>query len=452
MKNSIKKSALGLLIVASLYSCKDKTVDVIDETGIQVPSTYSFESRFKKGESSVVYSGQVVRNLLIQDIKNIISAHASGSETYTKQDVLDRFNHLDEKNTPILTKVGTAYKLKTSKYNEISTGKNLSGKLFTTSLYSLGNKTASTVLTDYINSLDFSKTGTDFYVSSEYIDYNEMINKILISSLQFYQATSVYLSDSKLYGADNSKVDGTNAYTSMEHTWDESFGYFGSAKDYFNYTDSDLSNSSMSGGKYSYAKDTNNDTYIDFTSEFNIGFSITAAKRDIGGNVETDFTKDLFDAYLKGRTAITNQKGTLEIEPHRASIIKNLEKVIAATTIHYINETIEDLSYIGRASSHPSYTSGWGTGEDAELYLKKKLLAKHWSELKGYSVAFECNTTNVKTVNTTDLQYIADNIGLKPVADAHTTDANKNYITALTNVRTKLKTLYGFSDASVSKW
>ena len=38
-------------------------------SGIDVPSSYVFDSRFTPGESSVSYSGQVVRNLLLQDLK-----------------------------------------------------------------------------------------------------------------------------------------------------------------------------------------------------------------------------------------------------------------------------------------------------------------------------------------------------------------------------------------------
>ena len=36
---------------------------------IDIPTAYVFDSRFNDGESSVAYSGQTVRNLLLQDLK-----------------------------------------------------------------------------------------------------------------------------------------------------------------------------------------------------------------------------------------------------------------------------------------------------------------------------------------------------------------------------------------------
>ena len=61
-----------LLIVASLFlsACgsDEEATDELEESGsaaIPVPQAYTFDSRFVEGESSVAYSGQVVRNLLL---------------------------------------------------------------------------------------------------------------------------------------------------------------------------------------------------------------------------------------------------------------------------------------------------------------------------------------------------------------------------------------------------
>ena len=44
------------------------------DAAIQVPSAYVFDSRFVEGKSSVSYSGQTVRNLLLQDLKVFIDS------------------------------------------------------------------------------------------------------------------------------------------------------------------------------------------------------------------------------------------------------------------------------------------------------------------------------------------------------------------------------------------
>ena len=66
LKNSLMffSSLMIFVIVGCSSDNDDDGASLID-----TPTEYSFESRFNSGESSVSYSGQVVRNLLINDIK-----------------------------------------------------------------------------------------------------------------------------------------------------------------------------------------------------------------------------------------------------------------------------------------------------------------------------------------------------------------------------------------------
>ena len=55
-----------------LFACGDDADDNPMSSGsgsVDVPSAYEFDSRFTPGQSSVVYTGQTVRNLLLQDLK-----------------------------------------------------------------------------------------------------------------------------------------------------------------------------------------------------------------------------------------------------------------------------------------------------------------------------------------------------------------------------------------------
>ena len=65
-----------LLASALLIACGDDDNPVDSGSGgsttIDIPTAYVFDSRFNEGESSVAYSGQVVRNLLLQDLKIFI--------------------------------------------------------------------------------------------------------------------------------------------------------------------------------------------------------------------------------------------------------------------------------------------------------------------------------------------------------------------------------------------
>ena len=69
---------LSSLLLFVFIGCESS--DNNDDDGaalIDTPTEYSFESRFSSGENSVSYSGQVVRNLLINDIKTQMGADAA---------------------------------------------------------------------------------------------------------------------------------------------------------------------------------------------------------------------------------------------------------------------------------------------------------------------------------------------------------------------------------------
>ena len=81
VKMTLNKKKTLLLIMLSLFiytGCEDDH-DHEEENKvvkIQEPTTYTFNSRFSEGVSSVSYSGQVVRNLLINDIKTQMGTDA----------------------------------------------------------------------------------------------------------------------------------------------------------------------------------------------------------------------------------------------------------------------------------------------------------------------------------------------------------------------------------------
>ena len=63
-------------------------------SSLVVPGAYVFDSRFNDGESSVSYSGQVVRNLLLQDLKSLIGGLAKdGAGPITVQELLDLYDY-----------------------------------------------------------------------------------------------------------------------------------------------------------------------------------------------------------------------------------------------------------------------------------------------------------------------------------------------------------------------
>ena len=280
--------------------CEDEEVADNDSetTALETPAEFVFESRFEEhaGESSVSYSGQVVRNLLVNDIKTQIGTDAGSGDATTLLSMMAN----DDPNRMILT--STTPSSMQTKYHDISSS-HLNDRLDAVSDYILpgyemnAGDAISAWVTDAVTN---GKTNADG------IRLDQMVQKTLWGAVAYWQGTSKYMS--KIPNDDNTMSDDGDPYTAMEHHWDESFGYFGAARDYnTGYSDDNARKTTQN--------DSNGDGSIDFKTEFNSGWGITAAKRDLvdGVSVDYDFTGTIMNAYLEGRTLIYNQAPLDEI-------------------------------------------------------------------------------------------------------------------------------------------
>lgn len=422
-----------ILTVVSLFlsGCgSDDDPDPSGESKIEVPQAYVFDSRFFEGESSVSYSGQVVRNLLLQDLKAFTdSVGKDGAKSVSVDDMLQYYAYDDALNLTTLTSTGSVPALE-SKYSSLSTGKNLVGKISDAPVIGY-NRTADDLVREWFNEIaensqDADKLGTAMaYTTDDGVDMSQMINKVLIGAVPYYQATGVYLNS--LLDRDNSEArDGEDPYTAMEHAWDEAFGYFGAARDYRRYSDDQLA-----GSVDDFTFDSNGDGSIDFKSEYNFGLSRNAAKRDKGGS-GVDLTKDIFDAFLAGRTAITNQGSVEEISAHREAAANGMEKVIAATVVHYINDTLSDMSDLGTADENIAN------------------LNKHWAEMKGYTVALQYNP--FKLITDGQLRELHGIMGEAPKYDKPGSSGYTTQVANYQRAKVVLQTAYGFSTTNMDNW
>ncbi len=425
-----------LLTVASLFlsACgsDEDDADLEEDAAatIDVPQAYVFDSRFVEGESSVAYSGQVVRNLLLQDLKATTdSVGKDGARPIAVSDMLKLYEYDDALNLKTLTTTGGLVASE-SHYSALSTGKNLVGKISDEPVIGYG-RTADDLVREWFemiadNSQDSDKLGTPMaYTTDDGVDMSQMVNKVLIGAVPYYQATGVYLNG--LLERDNSEArDGTDPYTAMEHAWDEAFGYFGAARDYFRYTDEQLA-----GSVDDFTFDSNGDGSIDFKSEYNFGLSRNAAKRDKGGS-GVDFTQEIFNAFLAGRTAITNQGSVAEISAHRQAAAEGMEKVIAATVVHYINDTLSDMSELGTAEEN------------------RANLNKHWAEMKGYTVALQYNPFRLITDG--QLAELHGIMGEAPIYDEPGSNSYKTQVANYERAKAVLQTAYGFSNDNMANW
>ena len=421
---------VGCLFLSACGGDEDTDDDIADDATIEIPQAYVFDSRFVEGESSVSYSGQVVRNLLLQDLKALTdSVGKDGARSVTAQDMLRLYEYDDALNLETLMTTGALPALE-SHYSSLSTGKNLVGKISDEPVIGY-NRPADDLVREWFsaiadNSQDADKLGTPMaYTTDDGVDMSQMINKVLIGAVPYYQATGVYLNS--LLDRDNSEGrDGTDPYTAMEHAWDEAFGYFGAARDYARYTDDQLA-----GSVDDFTFDSNGDGSIDFKSEYNFGLSRNAAKRDKGGS-GVDFTQEIFNAFLAGRTAITNQGSAADISVHRQAASEGMEKVIAATVVHYINDTLSDMSKLGTADEN------------------RANLNKHWAEMKGYTVALQYNP--FRLINDGQLAELHGIMGEAPVYDEPGSSGYETQVANYERAKAVLQAAYGFSGDNMANW
>ena len=407
--------------------CEDEEVADNDSetTALETPAEFVFESRFEEhaGESSVSYSGQVVRNLLVNDIKTQIGTDAGSGDATTLLSMMAN----DDPNRMILT-LTTPSSMQT-KYHDISTS-HLNDRLDAVSDYILpgyemnAGDAISAWVTDAVTN---GKTNADG------IRLDQMVQKTLWGAVAYWQGTSKYMS--KIPNDDNTMSDDGDPYTAMEHHWDESFGYFGAARDYnTGYSDDNARKTTQN--------DSNGDGSIDFKTEFNSGWGITAAKRDLvdGVSVDYDFTGTIMNAYLEGRTLIYNQAPLNEILVQRDIILSTWEKVVAAVTIHYVNDVAADMAALYPADSN--------AGPLSDLSAD---LNNHWGEMRGYANGLLYN--DFKVISDSDLNTILTTMGTSPVYPEDGETVFYNYHEMLvTTVKSLLQNAYGFSDEHMANW
>ncbi|WP_199611153.1 DUF4856 domain-containing protein [Flocculibacter collagenilyticus] len=470
---------VDVTVTDSANNSLTKTLTITVEDVLDV---YAFTSNFTN-ESSVNYSGQIARHVLISELTNYISsglkADLDAGELTNKADVVAKLMSLykvtSEEYDLVLGEraltITASPETKQKTLKDISSSKkDLSGKIagndatgqhkdWSTDFEGWGAKGAYTpeslvelyfdMLGDHAQAyLDGAirqdALGNDInkiYLTANGQDLKQLVQKFLLGAVAFSQGADDYLDDDVagkgLLSDNTQQVDG-KAYTALEHNYDEGFGYFGAARDYLDYSDDEIA---AKDGREDWQghHDTDGDAMIDLNSEYNFGNSTNAAKRDRGtkdNTNATDFTANAMNAFLKGREIITNAGATAltdeqmsELKAQRDIALSNWEMSISATVVHYINDVLADYDAFG--SDDFNYEN----------------LAKHWSELKGFSLGLQFNPHSpVSDENYTTMQSL---IGDMPELNA---EAIATYRAKLITARALLQDAYGFDSENVENW
>ena len=238
-----------------------------------VPPTYTFD---RMGQSTVSYGGQTAR---LQMAIELYGAFSTGSEA----ELLAMYNDGVGFSDPSLDASGKKLGNKTAAYHYSSLVK----PMFDAMLSKQANVVmpavnAGTIAAPGVAGEYTGAGGRSVKVDEKGFELNQTFIKGLIGALCVDQMVNGYLSPSKLDPADNNPSGlGAGQYTTMEHYWDEGFGYL-----------------------YGLEAD---ETAPTFSGNGSVLLNKYAGKVNTSGDVDMNA---VYDALIAGRTAIVNMDYT----------------------------------------------------------------------------------------------------------------------------------------------
>jgi len=340
------KTLLSLLLFTSLVlmSCGDEEPLT---PALEVPSTYSFEN--------VDYSGQLSRLAQHVEFKAYMTTANAGA-------VLDA----NRMKAMYANEAGADFSRNYEKDIRSKTFEPVRDDFDTYIDLLAQNSTSTTPAADGVAGLSVSLDGERTYLLSEKgMEWLQIVEKGLMGACFYYQGTSVYLGDERM-NVDNEVVEPGKG-TTMEHHWDEAFGYFGVPADFPGNTDGVI----FWGD---YCNDRNSDLE----------------------------TNEIMDAFLTGRAAIS--ANDLDTRNEQITKIRDTwELVSVATAIHYLNGGLEHAGDPARRlhALSEAVAFGWSLQFNETSRMTRNEI-NTWLEGFGGSSTL----TDINLYNTTDAQII----------------------------------------------
>jgi hypothetical protein len=335
------KKLLLLLTISSLLfvSCDpNEDNDPIDTPEPTLaPATYNFA---RDGATTVSYSGQSTRIAMGQEFVSALK-----DETKTEAELDAMFDHqagsadfsdadLNASSKNIRSKTAASTDLFSSNTTDATAIKNQFDSWIAEQVSDVFPNWSSDASAGEAGKIQEAGGGSTRYVNGKGVEINQAINKGLIGGLMADQMLNNYLGSAVLDAGTNTAdndagtlADGKN-YTTMEHKWDEGFGYLYGADDQENPT-------------------------LGADSFLNKYLARVDGDTDFQGIATT-----IYDAFKLGRAAIVN-KDYLTRDAQVDIIRENVSKVIAIRAVYYLQQGKANLG-TDWASSFHDLSEGFG--------------------------------------------------------------------------------------------
>lgn len=334
----MKKIVFSLFVVSVMFQSCSSDDDGGGSAQVQAPATYSFS---REGSSTVSYSGQTTRILMAEEL-----VEALKDDTKTEAELDAMFAHIENasdfsdadlnaSDKSVRSKVAAStdfYSANTTESNEIKTDfdgwiASQVSEVFPRWVYVAEAGSA--------GNLQQAGGGTVRYMNGKGLEYNQAFAKGLIGGLMMDQILNNYLSPavldagSNVENNDNGVLEDGKTYTTMEHKWDEAFGYL-----YGNEADATAPVLDVD----------------QFLSEY---LERVDADNDFAG-----IASNVYDAFKLGRAAIV--AGEYEVRDEQAEIIKeNLSIIPAVRAVYYLQAGKNSLN-IDNATAFHALSEAYG--------------------------------------------------------------------------------------------
>ncbi|MBZ9627899.1 DUF4856 domain-containing protein [Psychroflexus sp. CAK57W] len=313
-KSNLITSLFLSFTVLLLISCEDD--DTVNVPVLETPETYSFE---RNGNSTVSYGGQTTRIMMGNELDGALK-----NTSHTETELISMYAHQE----------GDA---DFSDADLNASGKSLRSKTAASKDYFSANTTEALAIRNQFDEWISSQVtevfpnwntmaapgqagqiqeaggGSVRYVNAKGLEYNQAVLKSLIGALMTDQMLNNYLSTSVLDEGNNIEnnnneitEEGKN-YTTMEHKWDEAFGYL-------------------------YGTDNQTNPELGQDSFLNKYLARVENDPDFEG-----IAGDIYDAFILGRAAIVEKD--YELRDQQAEIIREkISEIIGIRAVYYLQQ------------------------------------------------------------------------------------------------------------------
>lgn len=310
---------LPALLAIALVSCD--VTDSDNTTDIETPESYEFS---RNGESTVSFSGQTTRIQMAMELNDAMTDFDNSTEELMLQMFRNQNasgGDVDPYSDPELNASTKSIKSKVAASadffsSDAATSAEIRNKFEewisaqVNEVFPNENQLAERGVPGQI--ADGTSTR---YVNAKGLEYDQLVAKSLNGALMADQMLNNYLSTSVLDAGsnrednDNTVLDGDSNYTTMEHKWDEAYGYL-------------FGNSENSANPIP-----NVGAADDFLNKY-LG-------RLTGDDDFSDYPQEIFDAFALGRAAIV--AGDYELRDEQAQIIRErVSEMIAIRAVYYL--------------------------------------------------------------------------------------------------------------------